>query len=302
VHARVVAELLGLAQPGLSYAALGESERVRLLLSELGTARPLASPFLAYSDETRSELAILRAAAEAHRCYGRNAVPHYVISKTTDVSDILETAVLLKEVGLLRPREGELDIDIVPLFETIEDLRGCASVMDKILGTFEYARLLEGRGRVQEVMLGYSDSNKDGGFLTSGWELYRAEIALVEVFRRYDVKLCLFHGRGGSVGRGGGPAIRRSWRSRPVPCTARSASRNRARSSPVNTPTPNWADVTSRSWRRPLSKPPCCSPQRPPLRPNILRRWSFCRPRRIALIAGWFTRPRASTGSSANRR
>ena len=161
---------------------------------------------LAYSDETRSELAILRAAAEAHSRYGRSAVPHYVISKTTGVSDMLETAVLLKEVGLLRPLEGALDIDIVPLFETIEDLRNCAAVMDKILGIYEYARLLESRGRVQEVMLGYSDSNKDGGFLTSGWELYRAEIALVEVFRRYDVKLCLFHGRGGSVGRGGGPS------------------------------------------------------------------------------------------------
>ncbi len=129
-----------------------------------------------------------------------------MISQTTGVSDILETAVLLKEVGLLRPREGVLDIDIVPLFETIEDLRNCGAVMDKLLGLYEYSRLLESRGRVQEVMLGYSDSNKDGGFLTSGWELYKAEIALVEVFRRYDVKLCLFHGRGGSVGRGGGPS------------------------------------------------------------------------------------------------
>jgi phosphoenolpyruvate carboxylase len=129
-----------------------------------------------------------------------------VISKTTGVSDILETAVLLKEAGLLRPREGALDLDIVPLFETIEDLRHCGEVMDDLLGLPEYARLLDHRGRVQEVMLGYSDSNKDGGFLTSGWELYKAEVALVEVFRRHDVKLRLFHGRGGSVGRGGGPS------------------------------------------------------------------------------------------------
>ena len=206
VHERVVGEMLGLVQPGLSYAGLGEPERIRLLLAELGTARPLASPFLAYSDETQSELAILRATAEMHRRYGRDAIPHYVISKTTGVSDILETAVLLKEVGLLRPRDGALDITIVPLFETIEDLRNCGQVMDKLLGLYEYTRLLESRGRVQEVMLGYSDSNKDGGFLTSGWELYKAEVALVEVFRRYDVKLCLFHGRGGSVGRGGGPS------------------------------------------------------------------------------------------------
>ena len=167
---------------------------------------PLASAFLSYSAETESELAILRATAEAHRRYGRDAVRHYVISKTTGVSDILETAVLLKEAGLLRPREGALDLDIVPLFETIEDLRHCGEVMDELLGLREYSCLLDNRGRDQEVMLGYSDSNKDGGFLTSGWELYKAEVALVDVFRRHDVKLRLFHGRGGSVGRGGGPS------------------------------------------------------------------------------------------------
>ena len=206
VHERTVGEMLGLVQPGLDYAGLAEHDRIRLLLAELATARPLASAFLPYSDETKSELAILNATAEAHRRYGPEAVPHYVISKATGVSDILETAVLLKEAGLLRPREGALDLDIVPLFETIEDLRHCGEVMDELLRLPEYARLLEGRGQVQEVMLGYSDSNKDGGFLTSGWELYKAEVALVEVFRRHDVRLRLFHGRGGSVGRGGGPS------------------------------------------------------------------------------------------------
>src|ERR1700730_12740332 len=206
VHDRSVGEMLGLVQPGLDYAGLAEPERIRLLLAELGTARPLASAFLSYSAETASELAILNATAEAHRRYGRDAVPHYVISHTTGVSDILETAVLLKEAGLLRPREGALDLDIVPLFETIEDLRHCGDVMDELLGLPEYARLLESRDGVQEVMLGYSDSNKDGGFLTSGWELYKAEIALIEVFRRHDIGLRLFHGRGGSVGRGGGPS------------------------------------------------------------------------------------------------
>ncbi len=206
VHEHAVGEMLGLVQPGLDYAGLAEAERIRLLLAELGTARPLASAFLSYSPETASELGILRATAEAHRRYGRAAVPHYVISKTTGVSDILETAVLLKEAGLLRPRESALDLDIVPLFETIEDLRHCGQVMDELLGLPEYVRLLESRDRVQEVMLGYSDSNKDGGFLTSGWELYKAEVALVDVSRRHDVGLRLFHGRGGSVGRGGGPS------------------------------------------------------------------------------------------------
>jgi phosphoenolpyruvate carboxylase len=206
VHERTVGEMLGLVQPGLAYTDLGEPERIRLLLTELGTARPLASPFLAYSEETAGELAILRATAEAHRRYGPAAVPHYVISKATSISDVLETAVLLKEAGLLRPRDGALDVDIVPLFETIEDLQNCGPVMDRLLSLYEYRHLLDSRGRVQEVMLGYSDSNKDGGFLTSGWELYKAEIALVEVFRRHDIGLRLFHGRGGSVGRGGGPS------------------------------------------------------------------------------------------------
>ena len=206
VHERTVGEMLALVQPGLDYSALAERERIRLLLAELRTARPLASSFLPYSAETKSELAILTATADAHRRYGPDSVPHYVISKATGVSDILETAVLLKEAGLLRPREGELDVDIVPLFETIEDLRHCGAVMDELLDLQEYVRLLDGRGGVQEVMLGYSDSNKDGGFLTSGWALYKAEIALVEVFRRHDVGLRLFHGRGGSVGRGGGPS------------------------------------------------------------------------------------------------
>jgi phosphoenolpyruvate carboxylase len=133
-------------------------------------------------------------------------VPNYVISQTNGVSDLLEAGLLLKEAGLLRPRERELDVNIVPLFETIADLRNCGSVMDQLLAVPEYVGLLDSRGRAQEVMLGYSDSNKDGGFLTSGWELYKAEIALIETFRRHGITLRLFHGRGGSVGRGGGPS------------------------------------------------------------------------------------------------
>ena len=129
-----------------------------------------------------------------------------VISKADGVSDVLEVALLLKEVGLLRPRDDVLDVNIVPLFETIRDLRSCTRVTDNLLALPAYRRLLESRGRVQEVMLGYSDSNKDGGFVTSGWELHKAEIGLVDVFRRHSIKLRLFHGRGGSVGRGGGPS------------------------------------------------------------------------------------------------
>ncbi|MBQ0824851.1 phosphoenolpyruvate carboxylase [Microvirga sp. HBU67558] len=206
VHQRVVAELFEKANPGTAYEGLPEDKRVALLLEELRTPRLLMSPYLDYSPETASELAIVHEAAEAHRRYGRAAVPNYVISKASDPSDILEVALLLKEAGLLRPRDGEMDVNIIPLFETIADLRNCSGVMDALFSLPDYMRLLRSRGQAQEVMLGYSDSNKDGGFLTSGWELYKAEIELIEVFKRHSVALRLFHGRGGSVGRGGGPS------------------------------------------------------------------------------------------------
>jgi len=206
VHARVVGELTEAAGLGGGYAVLGEEARVALLAGELGNPRPLSAPHLAYGEETMGELATLRVVADAHRRLGAAALPHYVISKADGVSDILEVAVLLKEVGLLRPREGRLDVDIVPLFETIADLQKSGPVMDALFALPAYRRLLASRDGVQEVMLGYSDSNKDGGYLTSTWELYKAEVALIEVFARHKVGLRLFHGRGGSVGRGGGPS------------------------------------------------------------------------------------------------
>ncbi|MGF7173910.1 phosphoenolpyruvate carboxylase [Azospirillum doebereinerae] len=206
VHERTVAELLAFADPDIRYTELSEDERIERLLTELQTNRPLASNYADYSDETKSELAILRTAAENRARLGNDAVVNCVISKTDGVSDILEVAVLLKEAGLLRPKDGALDLNIAPLFETIGDLRNSAATMDRLLSLPVYRRFIESRGGLQEVMLGYSDSNKDGGFLTSGWELYKAEIALVEVFARHKVRLRLFHGRGGSVGRGGGPS------------------------------------------------------------------------------------------------
>jgi len=206
VHERTITELFGAAGAGIEYSTLSEQMKVDLLRKELSSARPLTSPFVNYSTQSRSEIATLNAAKEAHRCYGKGSIPNYVISMTHGVSDILETALLLREGGLLRPQTAELDVNIVPLFETIADLRGCGAIMDRLFAIPEYRCLIAGRGENQQVMLGYSDSNKDGGFLTSGWELYKAETALIDVCRRYGIRLSIFHGRGGSVGRGGGPS------------------------------------------------------------------------------------------------
>ena len=205
VHERTMTELFEAAAPGTNYKNLQEDARIALLSRELDTARPLASPFVSYGEETVKELAVLRAAADAHATFGEAVIPQCIISMTEGASDLLEVAVLLKEVGLVAPT-GTSQINIVPLFETIDDLRQCAQIMDSLFALPEYRRLVASRGDIQEVMLGYSDSNKDGGFVTSGWELYKAEISLIEVFKRHGVRLRLFHGRGGSVGRGGGPS------------------------------------------------------------------------------------------------
>jgi phosphoenolpyruvate carboxylase len=207
VHGRAVAELVARATGRRGYETLAEPERQALLLRELATPRPLMSPHVSYSEETARELRMLATAARARARFGERAIPNYVISMTAGPSDVLEVALLLKEVGLLVPgEEPACAVNIIPLFETIGDLRGAGAVMDQLFSIAYYRKLLESRGNVQEVMLGYSDSNKDGGFLTSNWELYKAELALVDVFRRHDVGLRLFHGRGGTVGRGGGPS------------------------------------------------------------------------------------------------
>src|ERR1700733_3568608 len=204
-HERTVAELLDAAMPGMSYLALNEEARIALLATELRNSRPLTSAFVKYSDETVGELAIFHEAAAAHVAYGADAIPQCIISMCKGISDMLEVALLLKEAGLVDP-SGRSALNIVPLFETIEELQASAGIMDRMFSLHDYRKLVDSRGAVQEVMLGYSDSNKDGGFVTSGWELYKAEIGLIEVFERLGVRLRLFHGRGGSVGRGGGPS------------------------------------------------------------------------------------------------
>ncbi|UCH48014.1 MAG: phosphoenolpyruvate carboxylase [Betaproteobacteria bacterium] len=207
VHESVVAELFLRGAGRSGYAQLPENERRAWLLDELQVPRPLRSRFLDYSEATRNELAIIDMAADLRRRFGAQSVANYIVSMTSGVSDLLEVALLLKESGLLVPGEKpRLDLNLIPLFETIDDLRNSGKVMDTLFREPYYRALLESRGDVQEVMLGYSDSNKDGGFLTANWELYKAEVDLVKVFAEHGIGLRLFHGRGGTVGRGGGPS------------------------------------------------------------------------------------------------
>jgi len=207
VHERVVAEVFARAGAQTDYLAASEAEREAILVGELATARPLVSQFTRYSEETETELAIFRAAREIQNTYGPQALPHYVISKTASSSDLLEVMLLLRETGLMRPGdEPTISTRVIPLFETIQDLRSSSDIMEHFLSLPKVVAMARSSwGGVVEVMLGYSDSNKDGGFLTSTWELYRAEVRLAELTKRLGLVLHLFHGRGGSVGRGGGP-------------------------------------------------------------------------------------------------
>ena len=214
-HEAVIAELLKHARIEADYAALPEEAKQTLLLRMLDEARPLRIPDVDYSPLARSELAIFAAARTARARYGAAAIRHYIISHTETVSDLLEALVLQKEVGLLRGTlDGSAtnDLIVVPLFETIEDLRNAAPIMRAFYALPGIQALIQRSGALQDVMLGYSDSNKDGGIFTSNWELYRTGLALVALFDELNkgttdpIRLRMFHGRGGTVGRGGGPS------------------------------------------------------------------------------------------------
>ena len=208
VHGRVIAELFRIAGVEANYEALDPQARVALLRRELAHARLLRNPYHDYSEETRTEHAILEVAAAAHARFGPECITTSIVSKTSGVANLLEVYLLLKEVGLYRPGEQpSCPIMAVPLFETIDDLEAAPAVMRDFLALPEIAALARARGGVQEVMIGYSDSNKDGGYLTSTWSLHETSLALVDVFAAAGVRLQLFHGRGGAVGRGGGSAF-----------------------------------------------------------------------------------------------
>ncbi len=220
-HEEVVRELLATARIEADYSALDEVAKRALLLKLLNDARPLRVVDAPYSDHSRSELAIFETAKQARLRYGQAAILHYIISHTESVSDLLEVLLLQKETGLMQGilnEQATAQLIVVPLFETIADLQSAAPIMREFYalpGIADMIRRSAHEGALadspeQDIMLGYSDSNKDGGIFTSNWELYRAEIALVELFDElkasHGVTLRMFHGRGGTVGRGGGPS------------------------------------------------------------------------------------------------
>ncbi len=202
---QTVSELFSHSSGKANYADLDEATKRKVLLEALQAGKILLTDIERYSDVPQSELRIMQAAAEIHQRFGHGALPNHIISKTDAVSDMLEVALMLQQVGLLQGSD-QLHVNIIPLFETIEDLRGGAAIMDELFSIPWYRKLLASRSDTQEVMLGYSDSNKDGGYLTANWELYKAEVELVKVFEKHGIELRLFHGRGGTVGRGGGPS------------------------------------------------------------------------------------------------
>ncbi len=211
VHEAVVAELLAAADIETNYAQLDEAQKRALLLRLLNEARPIRVHGAHYSDLLVGELAIFQAALHARNRLGSWAIQHYVISHTETVSDLLEVMLLQKEIGLMRGQlsqaSAQLDLIVVPLFETIGDLQRAPDIVREYLALPGVLDVLMRSFGEQEIMLGYSDSNKDGGIFTSNWELYRAEVALVKLFDELPKALALrlFHGRGGTVGRGGGP-------------------------------------------------------------------------------------------------
>ena len=213
-HEAVMAELLAVAQVHSSYEQLDEASKCDLLQRLLKEARPLRVVGAAYSELASSELQIFEMAKTMRDRYGDEAIIHYIISHTETVSDLLEVLLLQKEVGLmqgmLEQSNARLGLIVVPLFETIDDLRACADIMRAYYAVPGVTALVQSAGGVQDIMLGYSDSNKDGGIFTSNWELYQAELALVELFDalqlQHGLRLRMFHGRGGTVGRGGGPS------------------------------------------------------------------------------------------------
>lgn len=210
-HAKALDEILDVAQAlpaGTRYSDLSEEQKVRLLTRELCSTRPLLPRDWEGSPHAQSTLQVFEVVKHALRYISSDSVRAYVISMTHGISDVLEVLLLAKEAGLVRWHDGQMesDIDVVPLFETIHDLHTCHTLMRDLFANRAYRHHLRARGNFQEIMLGYSDSSKDGGYLAANWSLHETQARLAQTCRNAGVEFRLFHGRGGTVGRGGGRA------------------------------------------------------------------------------------------------
>ena len=209
-HSDAIDELSRHLQLPVAYGAMEEGQRVQWLLSELQTRRPLLPPAAQWTAATAETFGVFHMLARLQQEFGSRVCRTYVISMSHTVSDLLEVLLLAKEAGLVDPIAQRSALLVIPLFETVEDLQGAPAVMGQLFADPFYRELLRCNSPngipLQEVMLGYSDSNKDSGFLSSNWEIHRAQIALQALANAHGVALRIFHGRGGSVGRGGGPA------------------------------------------------------------------------------------------------
>ena len=201
-HTAALAEIFERYGMAHGYASWPEERKVAFLTAELLNPRPLTPARLDFSDMTNELLEVFRLIRKAHERIGLQAVESYIISMTTGASDVLAVLLLAKDAGI------SAHVDIVPLFETIADLHAGPQIMDALFTNPAYITHLADRGRAQQIMIGYSDSNKDGGYLTANWELHLAQRALPAVCERYGIRPTLFHGRGGTIGRGGGPTNR----------------------------------------------------------------------------------------------
>jgi len=197
-----------LADQGTDWNALGEPAKIALLEREIAGRRPLVPATPRFGDEINKTLGLFRLVSEKMATLGPDAFGSLIMSMASDVSDVLAVLLLAKDARLadLTGEEGWSNVDVVPLFETIEDLENAPHILDTLLSNPVYRRNVRLRDDAQEVMVGYSDSNKDGGYLTANWKLYVGQARLAEVAEKHGVKLRIFHGRGGAIGRGGGPA------------------------------------------------------------------------------------------------
>ncbi len=200
-HEQAISEVFQRCDFSCDYSAMSEANRVARLEEEIESRRPLTAQ-LNFSDLTNETISLFRLIASAQQRIGSSSIHNYVISMTESESDVLEVLMLASDAGLF----GELDV--VPLFETVDDLKTAPEIMSRLFSNTTYRKHLERRGQAQQIMIGYSDSNKDGGFLQANWMLYKAQQSLAAICEQHGVRLTLFHGRGGSIGRGGGPANR----------------------------------------------------------------------------------------------